>query len=211
MTNQKNPETNAATQSDSTFWAENVGDISWSYVKTIVDTLHEPFIILDKKLCVLAANECFYEVFEVPAQETENVSLFKLGDGQWDIPQLRNLLEDILPKETYFKGFEVEHDFPNIGHKVMLLNAREVHLVKETSESKLQPIILLAIQDITDITHIAKSMSAKNTENKNNLAAKTTELEARVDELENLKETVSGLRTTIEELTEAIRTLNGFK
>ena len=82
-------------------WAE-----SWTYIKTIVDTVHEPFLILNKKLCVMAANEAFYRMFQVEEKDTENKLVYKLGNGQWNIPSLKKLLEEILPKQTFFKGFE---------------------------------------------------------------------------------------------------------
>lgn len=90
---------------------------SWIYIKTVVDVVREPVLILDKNLCVLAANETFYKTFQVNKKETENTLVYKLGNGQWDIPELKSLLEDILPGNTFFNGFEVTHSFPNIGKK----------------------------------------------------------------------------------------------
>jgi len=91
------------------FWEE-----SWTYLKTVVDVLREPVLILDTNMKVLAANEAFYALFHVKTTDTENKLIYELGNGQWGIPALRKLLEDILPKETYFKGFEVDHVFPYI-------------------------------------------------------------------------------------------------
>src|SRR5690606_28210977 len=104
------------------FWEK-----SWVYIKSTVDVVREPVLILDKNLSVMAANESFYRLFQVEQKNTENKLVYELGNGQWDIPALRKLLEDILPKNTFFKGFEVSHEFPVIGHKNMLLNARQIH------------------------------------------------------------------------------------
>jgi hypothetical protein len=93
---------------------------------------------------VKLANRSFYQTFRVSPAETEHQSIFALGNGQWNIPALRALLKKILPKDTSFSDFKVEHDFPLIGRKVMLLNARRV-----IGEGKLTPLILLAFEDIT--------------------------------------------------------------
>jgi len=110
----------------------------------IVDTLPEPFVVLDDGLRVLAASRCFYEFFKVDAEHTKGCVLFDLGGGQWDIPALRLLLQTIIPEHTSMDGFEVEHDFPNVGHRTMLLNARMVRYEDSSS-----PTILLAFTDIT--------------------------------------------------------------
>ena len=144
---------------------------SWTYIKTVVDVMREPILILDKDLRVMAANESFYRMFQVEQKDTENKVVYELGDGQWNIPALRKLLEDILPKNTFFKGFEVIHEFPFIGRKVMILNARQIHF-KEESVSKLFPsIILLAMEDITDMMVVAETLAG----HANHLEAKFTE------------------------------------
>ena len=112
--------------------------------QAIVNTIHEPFIVLDGELRVLAASRSFYETFKVDAEETRGSLLYALGDGQWDIPALRTLLETIIPQHTAMDDFEVDHDFPGVGRRIMLLNARMV--VYETSPSM---TILLAFTDIT--------------------------------------------------------------
>src|SRR3989344_7065813 len=97
------------------FWEE-----SWTYIKTVVDIVRQPILILDKDFRVMAANESFYRTFQVELKDTEGKIVYGLGNGQWNIPALRKLLEDILPKNTFFKGFEATHNFPFIGRKVML-------------------------------------------------------------------------------------------
>lgn len=113
--------------------------------ENIIATLRQPFLILDKNLRVELANRAFYRTFQVSPKFTQHRLLFELGNGQWNIPKLRTLLEDVLPENRSFDDFEVEHDFPTIGRKIMLLNARQVRMDHESSES-----ILLAIEDVTD-------------------------------------------------------------
>ncbi len=112
--------------------------------EAIVDTIHEPFIVLDAQFRVLAASRSFYETFGVDPEHTIGSLLYSLGDGQWDIPTLRVLMETIIPEKTAMNGFEVDHDFPGLGRRIMLLNARKV--LYETSPNI---TILLAFTDIT--------------------------------------------------------------
>ena len=97
-----------------------------SLAQAIVDTIHEPLLVLDAKLRVVAAGRAFYETFKVDPNETVGSLLYDLGDGQWNAPALRELLETIIPERTAMDGFEVDHDFPGVGRRVMLLNARKV-------------------------------------------------------------------------------------
>lgn len=92
-----------------------------------------------------SANESFFQTFKVNREQTEGHFLYELGNGQWDIPKLRTLLTEILPRSTSFKNFEIEHTFPTIGHKVLLLNAHK--LIQDAGKTEL---VLLAIEDITD-------------------------------------------------------------
>ncbi|MDP1631293.1 MAG: histidine kinase dimerization/phosphoacceptor domain -containing protein [Caulobacter sp.] len=112
--------------------------------EAIVNTIHEPLLVLDAGLRVLSASRFFYAAFKVDPQQTIGCLLYDLGDGQWDIPALRELLETIIPQRTAMDGFEVDHDFPGLGRRVMLLNARKV--LYETSTDT---TILLAFTDIT--------------------------------------------------------------
>ena len=92
-----------------------------NYAQNIVDTVREPLLILDATLRVRSANRAFYQTFHVSPGETEGRLIYELGNGQWDIPDLRTLLEDIVPKSSVFDDFELEHTFPVIGRRVMLL------------------------------------------------------------------------------------------
>jgi two-component sensor histidine kinase len=112
--------------------------------QAIVNTIHEPLLVMDEGLRVLAASRAFYEVFKVDREQTTGCLLYDLGDGQWNIPALRLLLETVIPAHTAMDGFEVEHDFPGVGLRTMLLNARKV--IYETSQNS---TILLAFTDIT--------------------------------------------------------------
>ena len=156
---------------------------SWTYIKTVVDVVREPVLILDKNLVVLAANDAFYKTFQVLPEDTEKNIVYKLGNGQWNIPSLRKLLEDILPKHTFFRGFEVMHEFPNIGKKIMILNARQIHFKEEAS---FQPIILLAIEDITDMMDVADMLSAHTNKFEIEMAERTEKLESHIKKLEKV-------------------------
>ncbi len=113
---------------------------SKEFSEKIIETLHEPLIILHSDLKVSSANIAFYESFKVSPEQTENRLIFDLGNGQWNIPALRELLEDVLPANKIFNDFVVEHNFEDIGHKIMLLNARRLDHLQ---------LILLGIRDIT--------------------------------------------------------------
>ncbi len=123
---------------------EQVSDAK-DYAEAIVTTVREPLLVLDKNLRVKSANSAFYKTFQVNELETEGRLIYDLGDRQWNIPKLRTLLEEILPKKSLFADFEVNYNFANIGERVMLLNAREI--TREKAEEKL---ILLAIEDVTE-------------------------------------------------------------
>src|SRR5579863_5985074 len=119
--------------------AEHIQD----YAQNIVDTVREPLVILDANLRIRSANQAFYQTFKVTSHETENRLIYELGNGQWDIPDLRTLLEDVVPKSLVFDDFELEHTFPVIGRRVMLLNARKL---RPGSHAEL---LVLAMEDVT--------------------------------------------------------------
>src|SRR5437763_7820126 len=112
-----------------------------NYAMNIVDTVREPLLILDATLRVQSANRAFYQTFHVSAEETENRLIYELGNGQWDIPALRTLLADIIPQSPAFNDYELEHDFPSIGRRVMLLNARQLRAGIDTE------VPVLSLQD----------------------------------------------------------------
>ena len=112
--------------------------------QAIVNTIHEPLLVLDSQFHVLSASRSFYEIFQVDPEQTHGRLLYSLGDGQWNIPALRLLLETIIPEQTAMNGFEVTHDFPGLGRRTMLLNARKV-----IYEARADMTILLAFTDVT--------------------------------------------------------------
>ena len=114
-----------------------------NYAQNIVDTIREPLLILDATLRVQSANRAFYQTFQVSAYETEGRLIYELGNGQWDIPDLRTLLEDIVPKSSMFDDFELEHSFPVIGRRFMLLNARKLQAGQHGE------LLVLAMEDVT--------------------------------------------------------------
>jgi len=118
---------------------------AYEYVKNIVDTVREPLLVLDGKLRVASANHSFCQTFQVTPEEIEGQLFFSLVNRQFNIAKLRKLLKDILVNNTTFDDFEMERDFPTIGHRVMLLNARRIY--REANKARL---ILLAIEDITE-------------------------------------------------------------
>ncbi|MCC8953227.1 PAS domain-containing protein, partial [Bradyrhizobium sp. Pear77] len=115
-----------------------------TFAQAIVDTVREPLLVLDKDLRVLAANRSFYSTFQVIPSITQGQLLYRLGDGQWDIPGLRILLERIVPEHGVMDDYEVEHQFPGIGKRTMLLNARKVFY-----EGNSHTTLLLDIEDVT--------------------------------------------------------------
>jgi len=135
------------------------------YAENIVQTVREPLVVLDADLLVQSANKSFYEMFRVSEKETKGQVIFDLGNRQWDLPELRRLLSEVLSQSKAVRDFRMEHIFPDIGRKIMLLGAREV-----AHEKDQKPLILLAIDDITeskdlllkineDLKHIAYATS----------------------------------------------------
>lgn len=114
------------------------------FAQGIVDTVREPVLVLDQELCVVAASRSFYTKFEVKPEDTKGRRLYELGDGQWDIPKLRLLLEDIIPAHGVMEDYEVEHEFPGLGHRVICLNARQLSF-----DDRRPPTILLGVEDVT--------------------------------------------------------------
>ncbi len=119
----------------------------------ILGSIREPLVLLDQDLKVVTANLSFYRTFDVKPDETEGELIYDLGNRQWDIPGLRKLLEDILPQNTAFHDFEVEHDFESIGRKVMHLNARRIYDDGDRPE-----MIMLAIEDVTEREYYKKHL-----------------------------------------------------
>jgi len=132
---------------------------SYEYSEAIVNTMHEPMLVLGKDLRVKSANKAFYKKFGVVKEQTEGELLYDLGNRQWNIPGLRELLEEIIPKNSYFDDYEVNHIFDNIGKKVMLLNASRI--IQKTHREHL---ILLIIADITEVRRLEEEKATRESE-----------------------------------------------
>ncbi|HTN61123.1 MAG TPA: PAS domain-containing protein, partial [Devosia sp.] len=139
------------------------------YSEAIVQTIRQPLLVLNGDLRVRSANPAFYELFKVQEAETEGALVYELGNDQWDIPRLRIILSEVVSNNQSFTGVEVEHDFREIGRRVMVLNA-----IKLTREGEGDELILLAIEDITErkqaIAHQQLLVGELNHRVKNTLA-----------------------------------------
>jgi two-component system CheB/CheR fusion protein len=136
-----------------------------TYQEAIVSTLRESLLVLDGDLRVQKANHEFYETFHVRPEDTLNRNLYDLSNGQWNIPTLRTLLEGILPQVSSLRDLQINHDFPGIGEKTMLLNAQRLGSIERRDE-----MILLAIEDITD-RRISEEKLREADQRKNNFLA----------------------------------------
>ena len=110
----------------------------------IVDTVREPLVVLDRDLRVVAASRSFYQTFGVAPDDTQGRLFYELADGQWNIPALRKLLEEVIPQHRIVEAYEIEHDFASVGRRTLLLNARQVF-----DEANPDSALLLAIEDVT--------------------------------------------------------------
>jgi two-component system CheB/CheR fusion protein len=170
-------------------------DAAREYSESIINTIREPLIVLDQDLRVVSVSRAFYEFFKVNPEETVGQLIYDLGNKQWNIPKLRELLENILPKKATFDNYEVEHVFANIGRRIMLLNARQIQRVLGKER-----IILLSIEDITGRRDIENGLERAREE----LKALTIELKraatAKSEFLANMSH----------ELRTPLNSINGF-
>lgn len=170
-------------------------DQTHSLFEDIVETIREPLLVLDSDLKVISASRSFYGVFKVKSEETVGQLIYDLGNKQWDIPKLRELLETILPEKTSFDNYEVEHNFATIGKRTMLLNARQI----ERAMGK-ERIILLAIEDITERKKIEDGLGKAH-----------EELKALATELKRASQVKSEfLANMSHELRTPLNSINGF-
>lgn len=165
------------------------------YSESIVNTVREPLLVLDQHLRVITASRSFYDFFRAEPEDTIGKLIYNLGNNQWNIPKLRELLETILPQQTSFDDYKVEHDFTTIGWRTMLLNARQI----ERSQSK-DRIILLSIEDITERNAIQEGLVKAN-----------KELEILTKDLERAAQVKSEfLANMSHELRTPLNSINGF-
>ena len=177
------------------------------YMKTLVDVARESFLILDANLTVLSANPIFYKTFEVSVEQTENILLYDLGNGQWNISELKRLLEEILPEKKVVTNYEVTHEFETIGKKTILLNAGQIDAVQ---------LIILALEDITERKNLEEKLAEYTRGLELKVSERTAELMDRIKELESLNKTMIGRELKMVELKKDIadlkkRSKNGGK
>jgi len=165
------------------------------YSDSIINTVREPLIVLDQDLRVVTVSRSFYDVFKVKPEETVGQLIYDLGNKQWDIPKLRELLETILPQKATFDNYEVEHDFSTIGRRIMLLNARQIKRVLGKER-----IILLAIEDITARREIENGLKTAHEELKGLAAELKRTAQVKSEFLANMSH----------ELRTPLNSINGF-
>jgi two-component system CheB/CheR fusion protein len=128
-----------------------------NYAQAIIETLREPLLVLNPDLRVVSANQAFYTLFKIPSRQAENRLVYELGDRQFDNPELRRLLEEILPQDRVFQDFEVDAEFPHLGRRVLILNGRRLRQEAD------HDLILLAMQDITPQKDLEENLKASET------------------------------------------------
>jgi nitrogen-specific signal transduction histidine kinase len=175
-------------------------DLALHYMKTLVEVARESFLILDSDLRVVTANPTFYENFKVKASQTENVFLYELGNGQWNIPLLKRLLEELLPMKKDVKDYEVRHTFQTIGEKTILLNARQIDIDKAH-------MIVLAMEDITVRKELEEKLAQYTTELEIKVEERTKEIVERVKDLESLNKSMVGRELKMIELKKEMEEL----
>jgi len=159
----------------------------------ILDSIREPLVILGPDLHVIKANRAFYQTFNVKPEETEGELIFDLGNRQWNIPKLKELLEEILPQNSVFDDLEVEHTFETIGRKIMHLNARQVY--RKSGEPEL---ILLAIEDVTERENQKRNLEELVTERTAELIVAREEAEKKKELAEKALDEIKTLKAQLE-------------
>ncbi len=175
--------------------------ITFEAFDDILDSIREPLLVLDADLKVLKSNRSFYRKFKVNPDKTEGELIYSLGNGQWNIPKLKKLLEDILPNNTEFNDFQVEHDFDTIGRKIMHLNARRIYRRPDKTQ-----LILLAIEDVTyqenhkrDLEELVKKRTAELVVAKEEAEKRKQIAETALSEIKKLKEQLEAERAYLQE------------
>ena len=162
--------------------AERAVQEAREYAESIIETVREPLVVLGTDLRIISVNHSFYQTFKVTPEDTAGKLIYDLGNRQWNISKLRVLLEEIVPRNNHFQNFEVDHEFPAIGRKIMLLNARQIY-----SKGIAAQMILLVIEDITERKKAEEEIRRLNED----LKRQAIELEAAYKELETFSYSIS--------------------
>ena len=181
-----------------------MGDVAVAehFIKSFSATLREPFLIIKPDLKIYDVNDTFLKTFSVKREDTKGKFIYNIGNKQWDIPELRELLENILPEKKVINDFQVTHTFPDIGEKTMLLNARKF------DDSKM---IIVAIEDVSLQHAIEKKLANYTKSLEEGIAEKTEELQIRIDELARLNDVMVGREMKMIDLKEEIAQLKKEK
>lgn len=172
--------------------------VALDYMKILAEVAQESFLILDADLRVISANQVFYKDFKVLPKETESKLIYELGNGQWNIPELKKILEFILPGKKVLKNYEVHHIFEKIGEKTIQLNARQIDSLQ---------LIIIAMEDVTKRKNLEKKMASRAEELEALVIERTEELICRVKELESLNKMMVGRELKMAELKKEINDL----
>jgi len=160
-------------------------------MRIIAGVARESILILDSDLRVIVANPTFYQNFLVLKKQTENMNIYELGNGEWNIPILKKMLKDILSQNKVVKNFEVSHIFEKIGKKTFLLNARQIDTVQ---------LIIIAMEDITERKNLEERLSEYTERLEVKVSECTEQLVARIKDLEELNATMVGRELKMVEL-----------
>jgi len=176
-------------------------ELALHYMETLTEVARESFLILDAKLKVISVNPIFYQNFQVSPKETEGKFIYELGNGQWNIPELKNLLEKILPEKKVVKDYEVKHVFETIGEKTILLNASQIDSAQ---------LIILAMEDITSRKQLEEKLAGYTKGLEVEVAERTKELNIRIKELESLNQSMIGRELKMIDLKKEIEDLKAL-
>jgi two-component system CheB/CheR fusion protein len=176
----------------------NSRELALHYMETLVDVARESFLILDSNIRVISANPMFYETFKTTPGQTENRLLYELGNGQWNIEELKTLLENILPNKKVVRDYEVTHTFEAIGLKTMELNAREIDTVQ---------LIILAIEDVTVRINLEVKLSQSIKELEAKVEERTQQLNNKIKDLELANKSMVGRELKMIDLKKEIKGL----